>query len=190
MPWRRVGFITLTVAIVLLVMTVYGVPRALGPRAGLVIAAVALTALVIGVAILLVSLRSAKFGPPHAAVVAITAIALLLHLYEAAGKSSDGFSIGFLLWAMVPYILCLAISSVWGIRRAAIGGALVAVIFDFWGHYAVFVNPKGSTAGLALLFIPLWNTLILVPAATAIAYVILRRRSTTTPGGDHDRQPS
>lgn len=181
MPWRRVGFITVTGAIALFVMAIYGGFRAFDPLVGIVAAAAALAGLAIGVAILLVTLRGAEFGPPHLAVIAITAVALALHTFEATVKSSGAFSPGFLLWTMLPYVLCIAISSVSGTRRAAIAGASVALILDVWVHYSVFVNPRGSTAALALLFIPLWNTLIFVPAATAIAHVILRRRPKATP---------
>jgi chromate transport protein ChrA len=59
---------------------------------------------------------------------------------------------------------------------AAIAGAIVALLFDLVTHYDAFVNPKGSTAALALIFVPLWNTLVFSPVAIFVAWLFLRRR--------------
>jgi hypothetical protein len=75
---------------------------------------------------------------------------------------------------MVPYCLSLFLSSFRTLRTPAIAGATLALVFDLAGHYSVFVNPQGSTAALALLFIPLWSTIIVVPAATFIAWFVAR----------------
>jgi hypothetical protein len=179
MPSRRVAFITMSGAVVGFVMAIYGAFRAFDPVVGIVVAALAVAALVVGMALLLVTLRRESFGPPHVAVVAVTIAALALHVYESR-YSSAGLSIGFLLWATLPYVLSVGMSSVSAIGRAATAGAVVALLFDISMYYSVSVNPKGSTAALGLLFMPLWNTLVFVPAATALAHVILRRRSKTT----------
>jgi hypothetical protein len=65
------------------------------------------------------------------------------------------------------------------ILRAAIpalAGALIALLFDLLAHYQVFVHPTSSTAALALVFTPLWNTLIFSPIAMVLAWLVLRRR--------------
>jgi hypothetical protein len=76
---------------------------------------------------------------------------------------------------MLLYALSLTLSSFQAIRKSAIAGAVLALIFDMWGHYVVFINPDSSTASLVLLFIPLWSTIILVPASTFILWLIIRR---------------
>ena len=53
---------------------------------------------------------------------------------------------------------------------------LVALLVDLWVFHSVFINPTSSTAGLAMIWFPLWNMLIFVPAATWIAWLIHRRR--------------
>jgi membrane protein implicated in regulation of membrane protease activity len=59
----------------------------------------------------------------------------------------------------------------------ALAGAVVALLFDLLAHYEVFVHPTSSTAALALLFAPLWNTLVFSPIAILLTWQILRRRA-------------
>jgi hypothetical protein len=37
-------------------------------------------------------------------------------------------------------------------------------------HYVVFVQPTGSTAALGLLFMPLWNLLLLGPIGLLVVW--------------------
>ena len=78
---------------------------------------------------------------------------------------------------MTPYALCLAISCLGTLRAApAIGGALALAVVVLV-HREVFLAPQGSTSGLLLIFVPFWNNLVIVPAGTIVAWLILRRRS-------------
>ena len=113
---------------------------------------------------------------PHPYVAGIVVAAAGLHAYENMYKSAGDPSLGFFLWPMVPYAACLALSAFPGTRVAVIAGGALALAFDFWGYYSVFVNPESSTAALNLLFIPLWNTIIVVPAATFITWAVIQSR--------------
>jgi hypothetical protein len=125
---------------------------------------------------MLVSTQSwGKVVAPHPAVYAVVLVAIVLHLYENLAKAS-GFSYGWFVWALTPYVLVVALSSVPSTRTAAVAGGIVAVVVDAWTHYEVFIAPKGSTAALALVWIPLWNTLLFVPIATWITFLVLRQR--------------
>lgn len=126
--------------------------------------------------------RPCRRSAPHPYVVGLTVTAAALHAYEHLYQSSGGPSIGFLLWAMVPYGLCLALATFPATRGPVIAGAALAFAFDLWGHYAVFVNPRGSTAALVLLFIPLWSAILVVPLATLAAWLIERRHGSSTAG--------
>ena len=98
-----------------------------------------------------------------------------LHLYEHAALSDNGFSPAFFLWAAMPYGLCLTALA---LRRQPLSigfAATVALAADVVAHYSVFFHPTSSTAPLILLFMPLYNTLLWMPAALLLAHLVRRR---------------
>lgn len=164
----------IAVGVALFALGVYGV---IGPEFSMLLAALGILVLLFGIAFLLSTLRPFRLSAPHSYVVGIAVAAAALHAYARIYNSSGDPSLDFLVWPMVPYALCITLSAFAGIRVSVIAGAAIALVFDLWGHYSVFVNPdKGSTAALALLFIPLWSTIIVVPVATFIAWSITQRR--------------
>jgi hypothetical protein len=114
-------------------------------------------------------------APPKQLALAVAALGLALHGYEQLALST-AFSLGWLLWALLPYAVCLLVlfRSVSGVP--ALCGVLVAFAFDLIGHYNVFIHPTSSTAALALIFVPLWGALIFCPAAMLVAWLSVRRR--------------
>jgi hypothetical protein len=170
---RKLALTILAAGVVAFVAGVYGVT---GPEFSILLAGSGLLALLFGTGFLLSAARPWRLSVPHPYVVGIAVAAAALHAYEHVYKSVGDPSVGFLLWAMVPYFLCLSLSAFPGTRAPVIAGGAVALAFDLWGHYSVFFNPKGSTAALALLFIPLWSTIIVVPLATFIAWSVFHRR--------------
>ncbi len=170
---RNLALTTIAIGVVAVVAGVYGV---IGPESSVLLAGLGLLALLCGIAFLLLTTRPLRLSAPHAYVMGIAVVAAGLHAYEHVYKSSGGPSIGFLLWSMVPYGLCLTLSAFPATRVPVIAGAALTLVFDLWGHYSVFVNPQGSTAALALLFIPLWSTVIVVPLTTFVAWSITQRR--------------
>lgn len=105
----------------------------------------------------------------------VTGLALALHTYEQVFLSTE-FSVGWLLWALVPYALCIVVlaRSLSGVP--SLGGVVVALAFDLLANIDVFVHPTGSTAALALIFVPLWSALIICPAVMLVLWLIVRRR--------------
>lgn len=76
----------------------------------------------------------------------------------------------------MPYAVCLVVLY---LSRSGMPGALgvsIAFALDALTHYDVFVNPKGSTAALGLIFVPLWSALIFSPAVMLVAWLVIRRR--------------
>jgi hypothetical protein len=108
--------------------------------------------------------------------IGVVAVAAALHAYEELAKSSAP-SLGWFVWSMVPYGVCLIV-----LLRAKSGipgafGSSIALALDLIAHYNVFVNPKSSTAALALLFVPLWSALVFAPAAMVVTWLAIRRRT-------------
>ena len=56
------------------------------------------------------------------------------------------------------------------------GFAFGALAGDMFMHYSAFINPKGSTAALGLLSMPLWNLALLGPMGTLVPWAFSRRR--------------
>jgi hypothetical protein len=147
-----------------------------GQRLRLFMSGLGLVLLLGGLCTFLLTLRGETVSRPHWLVIVVALLAVAFHVYENAFEVPGEFSVGWLLWALPPYGLCLVASAFSGTRTAAIAGALVALLFDLVVHYDVFMQPKDFTAALVLIFRPLWNTLIFSPAAIFIAWLFLHRR--------------
>ncbi len=169
--------LALTIIVAGVVAFVVGVYGTIGPEFSILLIGLGLLTLICGIAFLLSATRPWSLSLPHSYVVGITLLAAGLHAYENLYKSSGGPSIGFLLWSMLPYGLCLILSAFRATKVPVIAGAALALAFDLMGYYSVFVNPQSSTGALALFFIPLWSTIIVVPLATFIAWLIMQRYS-------------
>jgi hypothetical protein len=140
-------------------------------------AALGLALLVSGLVVLVITLRKTPLQQPHVSVIAVVVLGVALHAYESFGLAENGPSLGFFLWGIVPYLLCLVVAMSSKSAVPAFAGAVVALLFDLLAHYQVFVHPTSSTAGLALLFTPLWNTLVFSPLAILLFWLIRRRRA-------------
>ncbi len=116
--------------------------------------------------------------------VAVAGLLLLagavLHGYENLVLSTypDAW---FYLWSLLPYVVCLIVLVLAKNPIPTIAAASVALAIDGLAHYEVFINPKGSTAALVLLFAPLWNTIIFVPATMLVTRLVVRRRNAHAP---------
>lgn len=98
-----------------------------------------------------------------------------LHWFEYVLKGEAGSSVWFLLWPLTPYLVCLAEFALSASGIPAIAGAVVALVVDALALGAVFVRPTAFTWSLALMFTPLCNTVLIVPAAIVIARFATRR---------------
>ncbi len=102
----------------------------------------------------------------------LCAAGVALHLYTAVFKASadagaSTFLVGLWLFSCAPY----GIAAVLVRRRRpvwALGAAAASLAADVFMHYSVFIAPKGSTAALGLLFMPLWNLLVIGPAGALV----------------------
>ena len=105
----------------------------------------------------------------------VTAVAAGLHVYENLAKSAEP-SVGWFLWAMLPYAVCVAVWARSAVGVPALAGVAIAFAFDLVAHYDVFVKPTRSTAALAMIFVPLWSALLFCPAAMFVGWLAVRRR--------------
>jgi hypothetical protein len=100
-----------------------------------------------------------------------------LHIYHVfrAFISTEGiskFSLGVMAWSIVSYIICLIILNSFGIPVKALIAGLFILIMDIWVHVDVFLSPSGSTAAVGLLFIPLWNMVLIIPIGCFLGWLI------------------
>ena len=101
----------------------------------------------------------------------------LLHLYTFAFKADGGWSlfvVGLFAFSLTPYAVAAILARFGRVASGALGFAAGALIGDVYMHYFVFIAPKGSTAALGLLFMPLWNLLILGPVGALVGWAIAR----------------
>ena len=55
-------------------------------------------------------------------------------------------------------------------------GAIAPLIIDLFTHYSVFIRPESSTASLSLIWISIWNVLLILPLGLLIGLGIDRSR--------------
>jgi hypothetical protein len=140
-------------------------------------AVVGVLAAMAGAAVLLFSLMRGERVSPHPVVVAGLVLAVLLHAYEQFAGTSTPFSFAWFLWPLVPYAACLAVAVFRETRVAAIGGVVTAMAVDVLVHFEVFISPSSSSAGLAMLFAPIWSLLVFTPVAMLVTWFVARRKS-------------
>jgi len=105
---------------------------------------------------------------------AICCTGALLHLYTAMFKAEDGakvFLIGLVLLSCAPYVIAAVLALSRRGQVLGLGGAAAALLADSYMHYSVFVAPKGSTAAVGLLAMPIWNLLAIGPAGAALLWL-------------------
>lgn len=108
---------------------------------------------------------------------AIALAGVVLHLYVAVFKADGGFSlflVGLLMMSWLPYAIAAGIAYVASRAVFGLGFAVASLAGDLFMHYAVFIAPKGSTAALGLLFMPIGNLLILGPIGGLVFWLVRR----------------
>jgi hypothetical protein len=86
----------------------------------------------------------------------------------------SAFSLGLFAFSCAPYATMYVLATPLKQPIAGAAGATAALIADVGMFWSVFVEPKGSTAAIGLLFMPIWNLLVIAPAVAAVAFVFTR----------------
>jgi hypothetical protein len=173
MTQRAVGIAVVAVGVATNLGGVFGIA---GERSMFLFAA-GVAILISGAVVLVYAGRNVAMVPPHFSVIAIAAIGAALHAYESLWQAAGGPSLGFLFWGLTPYFLCLFVAMSSKSPAPAAVGAAIALLFDLLAHYRVFVRPTSSTAALALVVTPLWNTLAFAPLGILVTWLTLRGRA-------------
>jgi hypothetical protein len=139
------------------------------------VAGAGLAVLLVGAGGLLSTQSRTQLRVPHPAVWGLLTFAIVFHVFQNLRMMSADFSYGWFLWALLPYGLVLVLSCFQGTRISVIAGAALALAADAWNCYEV-ARSTSSTASLNFIWIPIWNTIIVVPMATFLAWLLLRRR--------------
>ncbi len=92
--------------------------------------------LISGAVVLAYAGRNVAMVPPHFSVIAISAIGAALHAYESLWLADGGPSLGFFLWGLSPYFLCLFVAASSKSPFPATVGAAIALLFDLLTHTA------------------------------------------------------
>ena len=108
---------------------------------------------------------------------AVCAAAVVLHVVTAFVMSAGpvgAFTLQLFVFSCLPYLAMFVLAT--SLKQPIPGatGASAALVADAAMFWSVFVQPKGSTAALGLLFMPVWNLLAIAPAAAAMAFVVTR----------------
>jgi hypothetical protein len=121
--------------------------------------------------------------------ISLAATGFCLHSYTMlflgdyrAGTFLFGFALSLWLWSLLPYAagLLLYWKLFWQLK--AVGWLICVLIMDLLMHRAVFIEPESSTAALGLLFMPLWNLLVVGPAGALLGWLAQRLTSVRKPG--------
>jgi len=89
-------------------------------------------------------------------------------------KAEDGakvFLIGLVLLSGSPYVIAAVLALSRRGQVLGLGGAAAVLLADSYMHYSVFVAPKGSTAAVGLLAMPIWNLLAIGPAGAVLLWL-------------------
>jgi hypothetical protein len=107
----------------------------------------------------------------------VCAAALALHAVTAFVMSAGPvgtFTLQLFAFSCAPYLAMLVLATPLKQPIPGAAGASAALLADAAMFWSVFIQPKGSTAALGLLFMPIWNLLVIAPAVAAVAFVFTR----------------
>lgn len=110
------------------------------------------------------------------AFVAVLLLATALHGHENWPREGALWVWGWFLWSLLPYAVFSLVVRARGNALLGVAAVSTALAVDVWTHYTVFVAPSGSTAALALIFMPLWSTLVFGPLAMLVVWLISKRQ--------------
>lgn len=68
-----------------------------------------------------------EFKRPHIGALVVAAVAAALHAIECFADGLSDAALGFFVWGMTPYCLCLLISALRSLRVAPVVGGVLAL---------------------------------------------------------------
>ena len=105
---------------------------------------------------------------------------VLLHIYTL-GHWREGakefYPLGMLTSALscVPYLGAAVLACFrWG-RTIGLGAAAAVLLADLFMHYSIYIDPRGTTPAIRLVFMPLYNLLLIGPAGGVLAWLLVKK---------------
>jgi len=93
-----------------------------------------------------------------------------LGVYVSFGRQAfTSLSPWGVLWALLPYLVCIAVSCFVPLHKVVVAAGVVLLLFDAYVAYSV-LHSSDATAGLALVYAPIWSTLVLVPVSVVVGW--------------------
>ena len=120
-----------------------------------------------------------QFASKFSKIILIPAI-ILSSLTAINGKNSFGDIIYFVLeflWYMIPYVIFYKIASVKKNKSAILTAGLSLIILDTSAHISIFIFPGSSTDVIALFFMPLLLSGIILPLGYMVGLLISNKIS-------------
>ncbi len=111
-----------------------------------------------------------RFGRPHIGLA--IAGTLLVWVSAIVGSGFSPISLPFAIWSTLPYGVLWIVGSMVQNRWLALGAGTAAVAAEAGIRAAVFLWPRGSTAGIALVFSPAYITIFVMPVGAAAGWLL------------------
>jgi hypothetical protein len=83
-------------------------------------------------------------------------------------------AVGLSVWGLMPYAVLVVMGRLVSDRFAIGGGGLLVLTLECALRAAIFVWPRGSTAAVALVFSPVWLTVVALPVGGLAGFVFGR----------------
>jgi len=100
-----------------------------------------------------------------------------LRVYEVVALDQVplvGLSVLNHFWSCLPYLVAAGVSLFPVPAVLAAGYASACLLADLYGDVALYRGP--GTDSLFVIFLPLWNLLVIGPAGAALAWLLARSR--------------
>jgi len=104
-----------------------------------------------------------------------------LHGYQALTEWTDvSFGLGIAVWSIAPYLATVALTMFTKRPLYGIVPTVSALALDVYTSIAVRLS-HSSTSGLAFLWTPFWNLVLVIPVSVGVLWLWSRRANRGAP---------
>ena len=104
----------------------------------------------------------------HVVAAGLVLFGIALHSYTGLVEATS-FSLPFWLWSICPYVIG-GLLVVAGPFQVFIGALALIAVADLLVFRSIFIHPTSSTAPIALIFMPLWNLVVIGPIGAILGW--------------------
>ena len=109
----------------------------------------------------------------------VVALGLLLHVIGLAldwGGQPPALSLAIMVWSWFPYLIALLLLVTLNRAVVPLVAAVGPLLVDATNYFSLFVQTSSSTGSLNLLWMPLWNLIVVGPVGLVIGWTLSRTR--------------